>query len=51
MKRLAICSFGIKKEEFLKIKFSSSNNLRGEKVSAINENKYIKAANQLYKFG
>ena len=51
MKRVATCSFGIKKEEFLKIKFSSSKQGREENVSAIDKNQYLKAANLLYEKG
>ena len=51
MKRLAICSFGIKKEEFPKIKFSSNKQGREENISAINKNQYLKAANLLYEKG
>ena len=51
MKRLATCSFGIKKEEFPKIKFSSNKQGREENVSAINKNQYLKAANLLYEKG
>ena len=47
MKRVATCSFGIKKEEFPKIKFSSSKQGREENVSAIDKNQYLKAANLL----
>ena len=43
MKRVATCSFGIKKEEFPKIKFSSSKQGREENVSAIDKNQYLKA--------
>ena len=48
MKRLAICSFGIKKEEFPKIKLSSNKQGGEENISAINKNQYLKAANLLY---
>ena len=48
MKRLEICWFGIKKEEFLKIKFSSNKQGREENVSATNKNQYLKAANLFY---
>ena len=48
MKRVATCSFGIKKDEFPKIKFSSSKQGREENVSAINKNQYLKAANLQY---
>ena len=51
MKRLAICSFEIKKEEFQKIKFSSYKQGREENVSAINKNQFLKAANLLYEKG
>ena len=51
MKRVATCSFGIKKEEFPKIKFSSSKQGREENVSAIDKNQYLKAANLLYEKG
>ena len=47
MKRLAICSFGIKKQDFPKIKFSSNKQGREENVSAINNDQYLKAANLL----
>ena len=51
MKRLAICSFAIKKEEFPKIKFSSNKQGREMNVSAINKNQYLKAANLIYEKG
>ena len=51
MKRVATCSFGIKKEEFPQIKFSSSKQGREENVSAINKNQYLEAANLLYEKG
>ena len=51
MKRLAICSFGIKKQDFPKIKFSSNKQGREENVSAINKDQYLKAANLLYEKG
>ena len=51
MKRLAICSFGIKKQDFPKIKFSSNKQRREENVSAINKDQYLKAANLLYAKG
>ena len=51
MKRLAICSFGIKKQDFPKIKFSSNKQGREENVSAINKDQYLKAANLLYAKG
>ena len=47
MKRLAICSFGIKKQDFPKIKFSSNKQGREENFSAINKDQYLKAANLL----
>ena len=48
MKRLAICSYGIKKEESPKIKFASNKQGKEENISAINKNQYLKAANLLY---
>ena len=51
MKRLAICSFCIKKQDFPKIKFSSNKQGREENVSAINKDQYLKAANLLYAKG
>ena len=51
MKRLSICSFGIKKQDFPKIKFSSNKQGREENVSAINKDQYLKAANLLYAKG
>ena len=51
MNRLAICSFGIKKEEFPKIKFLSNKQGREESVSSINRNQYLKAASLLYEKG
>ena len=51
MKRLAICSLGIKKQDFPKIKFSSNKQGREENVSAINKDQYLKAANLLYEKG
>ena len=51
MKRLAISSFGIKKQDFPKIKFSSNKQGREENVSAINKDQYLKAANLLYAKG
>ena len=51
MKSLAINIFGIKKEEFSKIKFSSDKQGREENVSAINKNQYLKSANLLYEKG
>ena len=51
MKRLAISSFGIKKQDFPKIKFSSNKQGREENVSAINKDQYLKAANLLYEKG
>ena len=51
MKRLVICSFGIKKQDFPKIKFSSNKQGREENVSAINKDQYLKAANLLYAKG
>ena len=51
MKRLTICSYGVKKEEFPKIKFSGSKQGREENVLAINKNQYLKAASLLYEKG
>ena len=48
MKRLTICSFDIKRQDFPKIKFSSNKQGREENVSAINKDQYLKAANPLY---
>ena len=51
MKRLAICSFGIKKQDFPKIKFTSNKQGREDNVSAINKDQYLKAANLFYEKG
>ena len=51
IKRLAICSFGIKKQDFPKIKFSSNKQRREENVSAINKDQYLKATNLLHAKG
>ena len=51
MKRLAICSFGFKKQDFPKIKFSSNKQGREENVSDINKDQYLKATNLLYAKG
>ena len=48
MKRLAICSFGIKKLDFPKIKFSSNKQGIEENVSAIKKDQYLKTTNLLY---
>ena len=48
MKRLAICSFGIKKQNLPKIKFSGNKQKRKENISAISKDQYLKAANILY---
>ena len=48
MKRIATCSYGIKKGEFPKIKFSSSKQGREENVSAINKDQYLEASKLLY---
>ena len=41
MKRVAYCSYGIKKGEFSKIYFSSSKQGREENVSAIKKDQYF----------
>ena len=51
MKLLAICSFGIKKQDFPKVKFSSNKQGREENVSDIKKDQYLKAANLLYAKG
>ena len=48
MKRLAIYSFGIKNQDFPKIRFSSNKQGKEEIVSAINKDQYLKAANLLF---
>ena len=48
MKRVAYCSYGIKKGEFLKIKISSNKQGREENVSAINKDQYLEASKLLY---
>ena len=48
MKRVAYCSYGIKKGEFPKIKFSSNKQGREENVSAINKDQYLEASKLLY---
>ena len=48
MKRLSICYFGIKKQDFPKIKFSSNKQGREVNVSANNKDQYLKAANIIY---
>ena len=44
MKRVAYCSFGIKKSEFPKIKFSSNKQGKEENISAINKDQYLEAS-------
>ena len=51
IKRLATCSFGIQKNEFSKIKFSSCKQGREENISAINKDLYLKAVNILNEKG
>ena len=51
MKLLAIFSFGIKKQDFIKIKLSNNKQGREENVSAINKDQYLKAANLFYAKG
>ena len=51
IKRLATCSFGIQKNEFQKIKFSSYKQGREENISAINKDQYFKARNLLNEKG
>ena len=51
IKRLATCSFGIQKNEFPKIKFSSCKQGREENISAINKDQYLKAVNLLNEKG
>ena len=48
MKRVAYCSYGIKKGEFPKIKFSSNKQGREENVSAIKKDQYLEASKLLY---
>ena len=49
MKRIATCSYGIKKRDFPKIKFSSNKQGREENVSAINKDQYLEASKLLCK--
>ena len=51
MKRIGVCSFGISNKEFPIIKFSSNKQGREENVSAINKEKFLKAAKLLYDNG
>ena len=48
MKRVAYCSYGIKKEIFPKIKLSSNKQGREENVSAINKDQYLEASKLHY---
>ena len=48
MKRVAYCSYGIKKGEFPKIKFFSNKQGRELNVSAINKDQYLEASKLLY---
>ena len=47
MKRIATCSYGIKKRDFPKIKFSSNKQGREENISAINKDQYLEASKLL----
>ena len=49
MKRIATCSYGIKKRDFPKIKFSSNKQGREENVSAINKDQFLEASKLLCK--
>ena len=49
MKRIVTCSYGIKKRDFPKIKFSSNKQGREENVSAINKDQYLEASKLLCK--
>ena len=51
MKRIDVCSFEISNKEFPIIKFSSNKQGREENISAINKDKFLKAAKQLYDNG
>ena len=51
MKRLFKWSHGVAKLDFPKIKFSITKLERGDNVSAINKDQYLKAANLLYEKG
>ena len=51
MKRIGSCSFGINNKEFQTIKFSSNKQGREENTSAINKEKFLKAAKLLYDNG
>ena len=48
MKRIGSCSFGINNKEFSTIKFSSYKQGIEENISAINKEKFLKAAKLLY---
>ena len=48
MKRVAYCSYGIKRGEFPKAKFSSNKQGREENVSAISKDQYLEASKLLY---
>ena len=49
MKRITTCSYGIKKRDFPKIKFSSNKQGREENVSAINKDQFLEASKLLCK--
>ena len=51
MKRIGSCSFGIHNKEFPTIKFSNNKQGREENISAINKEKFFKAAKLLYDNG
>ena len=48
MKRVAYCSYGIKKGEFHKIKFSSNKQGREEHVLEIKKDQYLETSKLLY---
>ena len=48
MKRVAYCSYGIKKRDFPWIKFSSNKQGREENVLAINKDQYLEASKLFY---
>ena len=49
MKRISTFSYGIKKRDFPKVKFSSSKQGREENVSAINKDQYLEASKLFWK--
>ena len=51
IKRTGSCSFGINNKEFPTIKFSGNKQGREENISAINNEKFLKAAKLLYDNG